>query len=110
MCNFQSPTIYLLLSHLRTVHGSDPRFHVTCGISGCTVSSKSFSFLYSHIYHRHPNEGVVKKGVTVFESLPSHPSQPTLTPPLFDDHMDQEETDYKAGIVQFSQHTLYDSP
>lgn len=76
LCNFESPTIALLLSHLRSVHASDPRFHVTCGIGGCTVSSKSFPALYSHIYRRHPNEGIIKKGTSV--SLLSQ-EQPLIT-------------------------------
>lgn len=77
LCNFQSPTIPLLLSHLRIVHASDPRFHVTCGINGCTVSSKSFSALYSHIYRHHPDEGVVRKSSSIGASLQP---QTTLSP------------------------------
>ena len=63
LCDFRSPTTPLLLSHLRSVHSSDPQFNVTCGINGCTVSSRSFSALYSHIYRHRPNEGVVSKRV-----------------------------------------------
>lgn len=66
LCNFHSPNIPLLLSHLRSVHSSDPHFVVTCGLDGCTVSSRSFSALYSHVYRQHPNIGVVKKRQTSF--------------------------------------------
>lgn len=45
------PTV---LSHLRIVHSHDPHFHMACGIGGCATTSKSFSALYSHIYHKHP--------------------------------------------------------
>lgn len=70
LCNFVSPTIPLLLSHLRSVHASDPQFHVVCGIGGCTVSSRSFSALYSHIlYRHHPNVGIVKKRASAVMSL-----------------------------------------
>ena len=61
LCNFDSPNVPLLLSHLRSVHSSDPNFLVTCGLSGCTVSSKSFSALYSHIYRHHHNIGIVNR-------------------------------------------------
>ena len=54
LCSFEAPAISYILSHLRTVHSSDPRFQATCGIGGCAVTSKTFSALYSHIYHRHP--------------------------------------------------------
>lgn len=73
LCNsFEYPSIPLLLSHLRTVHSNDPRFHVTCGIDGCTVTLRSFSALYSHIYRHHPNVGIVKKRpvMTVTDTQP----------------------------------------
>ncbi len=82
LCNFESPTIPLLLSHLRSVHASDPRFHVTCGIGGCTVSSRSFSALYSHIYRHHPNEGIVQKGTYVSLLQPSTVDSLTSSQPL----------------------------
>jgi len=37
------------LSHLYTVHASDPNFIVTCGIDGCYKTHMRF-FLYQHIY------------------------------------------------------------
>ena len=55
LCSFVGPSVGILLGHLRTVHSSDPRFNVTCGLDGCTTTSKSFSALYSHIYRKHPN-------------------------------------------------------
>lgn len=75
LCSFESPTIPLLLSHLRSVHASDSRFHVTCGIGGCCVTASSFSALYSHIYRNHPDVGVVKRNERVFASLESEPQQ-----------------------------------
>lgn len=61
MCHFESPTIALSLSHLRLLHSSDPRFRVQCGIGGCAYMDRSFSALYSHIYHCHPESGIVQK-------------------------------------------------
>lgn len=59
LCSFEAPAISYILSHLRTVHSSDPCFRATCGIGGCAVTSKTFSALYSHIYRRHPE--IIKK-------------------------------------------------
>lgn len=69
MCSFVCPSIALLLSHLRLVHSSDPRFLVCCGINSCTVTSKSFSSLYSHVYRHHPSECIRHR---------SHNSFPTV--------------------------------
>lgn len=55
LCTFEAPNVTIFLRHLRTVHSSDPHFIVTCGLDGCTTTSKSFSSLYSHIYRRHPD-------------------------------------------------------
>lgn len=54
LCSFSCPSVSLLLSHLRLVHSNDPRFLVTCGIDGCTVTFKHFHSLYSHVYRSHP--------------------------------------------------------
>lgn len=70
---FEYPTVPMLLSHLRTVHSNDPRFHVTCGVGGCTVSSRSFSALYSHIYRHHPDVGIVKKREFALSSQAQQP-------------------------------------
>ena len=51
----------LNLSHLRLVHGRDPRFCVQCGVGGCPYTGKSFAALYSHIYRSHPDCGVIQK-------------------------------------------------
>ena len=61
MCQFEAPTMALNLSHLRLVHGSDPRFCVQCGVGGCPYTGKSFAALYSHIYRSHPDCGVIQK-------------------------------------------------
>lgn len=61
MCQFESPTMALSLSHLRLLHGNEPRFSVQCGIGGCAYTGQSFSALYSHIYRRHPDCGVIQK-------------------------------------------------
>ena len=58
MCSFECPSIAILLSHLRLVHSNDPRFLVCCGINSCTVTSRSFSSLYTHIYRHHPGAGI----------------------------------------------------
>ena len=59
LCVFEAPTVNSLLSHLRTVHSSDPHFRVSCGIAGCSTTANSFSALYSHVYRRHPD--LIKK-------------------------------------------------
>ena len=61
MCHFKSPTMARNLSHLRLLHSSDPRFSVQCGIGGCAYTGRSFSALYSHIYRRHPEDGIIQK-------------------------------------------------
>ena len=61
MCPFQAPSTALNLSHLCIVHSSDLHFQVQCGIGGCTYTGRSFSSLYSRIYHKHPNSGVIQK-------------------------------------------------
>lgn len=58
MCSFECPSIALLLSHLRLVHSNDPRFLVCCGINSCTVTSRSFSSLYTHVYRHHPDAAI----------------------------------------------------
>ena len=53
MCSFSAPTVKLVLSHLRSVHSSDPRFHVMCGIDGCARTYRKYSGLHSHLYRCH---------------------------------------------------------
>ena len=60
-CSFEFTSIAILLSHLRLVHSSDPRFLVCCGINSCTVTSKSFSSLYTHVYRHHPSPGIRRR-------------------------------------------------
>lgn len=53
LCKFEGPSVNHILSHLRIVHSHDPNFLVTCGLSGCATTCKSFSALYSHVYRKH---------------------------------------------------------
>ena len=53
MCSFEAPTVKLVLSHLRSVHSNDPRFHVMCGIDGCARTYRRYSGLHSHLYRCH---------------------------------------------------------
>ena len=46
MCSFNTSTVKLVLSHLRSVHSSDPRFHVMCGIDGCARIYRKYSGLH----------------------------------------------------------------
>ena len=55
LCSFEAPSVSIVLSHLRTVHASDPNYCVACGLDGCAKTSKSFSALYSHVYRHHPD-------------------------------------------------------
>ena len=73
LCNFKAATVSTILSHLRAFHYSDPRFLVSCGLSGCTTTLKSFSSLYSHIYRRHPS--FIKKRAVVSEGASESSSE-----------------------------------
>ena len=61
LCSFQASTMRIVLGHLRTVHSSDPRFNVVCGIDGCSRSYRTFSGFYSHIYRQHKTSGIVQR-------------------------------------------------
>jgi len=61
LCSFEVLSISSCLSHLRLFHSSDPRFCVTCGIGGCATTCRSFSSLYSHVYRRHKEDGIIQK-------------------------------------------------
>lgn len=61
MCQFETPTMALNLSHLRLLHSNDPRFRMQCVIGGCSYTGVSFSALYFHIYRRYPNSGIIEK-------------------------------------------------
>ena len=79
MCPFQAPSMALNLSHLRIVHSSDSRFRAQCGIGGCTYTGRSFSSLYSHIYRKHPDSGVIqKRRMSQGEQLSTSVSLPTV--------------------------------
>lgn len=71
LCTFEAPDVTIILSHLRTVHSNDPHFIVSCGLDGCTTTSRSFSALYSHIYRRHPD--IIKKRKEVLRTTPETP-------------------------------------
>ena len=55
MCTFDAAHMQNVMTHLRAVHSSDPNFVVTCGLNGCSTTSRSFSVLYSHVYRHHPD-------------------------------------------------------
>lgn len=77
LCTFEARAIPVVLSHLRVVHSSDPRFNVACGINGCASTSKSFPALYSHIYRHHPD--IIKnwkREVVATEELSLHIDMP----------------------------------
>ena len=59
LCGASCPNVPGTLSHLRTIHSSDPLFNVTCGLGGCANTSRSFRALYSHIYRNHP--GIIQR-------------------------------------------------
>ena len=87
LCAFEARSIPLVLSHLRVVHSSDPHFIVTCGLSGCATTSKSFIALYSHIYRHHP--GVINRyhsGVINRRECALLSEQSSSTPLHFSDH------------------------
>ena len=60
LCVFEARSIPLVLSHLRSVHSSDPGFNVTCGVQGCARTFTRFSTLYQHIYRHHNVPGIVE--------------------------------------------------
>ena len=68
LCSFEAPSVSIILSHLRTVHASDPNFSIACGLDGCATTSKSFSALYSHVYRHHPD--IIKKRKELEPILP----------------------------------------
>ena len=74
MCSFEAPTVRLVLSHLRSVHSSDPRFNVMCGIDGCARTYRTFSGLHSHIYRCHWTS---TRGITNSVDTPSNDEDQT---------------------------------
>lgn len=74
MCSFEAPTVKLVLSHLRSVHSSDPRFNVMCGIGGCARTYRTFSGLHSHIYRSHWSSA---RGITSSVGTPSNDEDET---------------------------------
>ena len=78
MCSFECPSIALLLSHLHLVHSNDPRFSVCCGIDSCTVTSRSFSSLYTHVYRHHPDAGIRRRSANSFSVEPSTTTAPSV--------------------------------
>lgn len=93
---FEYSTIPMLLSHLRIIHSSDPRFHVTCGVDGCSVTSRSFSALYSHIYRRHP--GIVKKRQSSLVHVEPQVQQLSFSTSMSQNSDDHTMLDSHAGI------------
>ena len=69
MCSFEAPTVRLVLGHLRSVHSSDPRFNMMCGITGCARTYRTFNGLHSHIYRCHWSS---TRGITSSHDAPTN--------------------------------------
>lgn len=86
-CSFEAPTVKLVLSHLRSVHSSDLRFHIMCGIDGCARTYRKYSGLHSHLYRCHWSS---TRGV--FQSL-DNPTEPVATVGDSMETTDEQTTD-----------------
>ena len=104
LCTFEAPAVTILLSHLRTVHFSDPRFRVTCGLDGCLTTSKSFSALYSHIYRHHPH--IVKKRKESFPAYSQTENEASGTIPSRSRLDTGSDLDLMTGTVAASFNTM----
>ena len=70
MCSFQAATVRIVLSNLRIVHSSDPRFNVVCGIDRCSQTFHTFSALYFHIYRQHKTSGIIQRAQNITSTEP----------------------------------------
>lgn len=64
LCVFIAASLSLILSHLCLVHASEPEFNVTCGITGCVSTFRSFRALYQHVYRKHQDAGIIQRRTT----------------------------------------------
>ena len=78
LCDFVAPTLTYLLKHIRQVHAHQPGFKITCGLSGCQRTFKSFAVYRNHVYGFHGE----------LESI----SIQTTSPILEDEQMDVPES------------------
>ena len=102
MCMFEAPSVALLLSHLRLLHSNDPRFLVRCGIeTGCSYTARTFSALYSHVYRKHKQAGIIRSRSSNngLDILPSTESNHTES---FEQFFDQS-TSTNGSISETSQ-------
>lgn len=54
MCvGFLTVSLKLLLDHLRRNHGSDPNFHLLCGLDGCPRTYRRFVSFRNHLIRKH---------------------------------------------------------
>ena len=96
-CNFLAPSLTLWLSHVRTVHGSDPAFEIEC----CSVKYSKCSSFVSHMYRKHRNELSV-----------ASMSDPKELPTVIDFHTDEtasfsnKSCDVGDHAVQHAVHQL----
>ena len=97
-----STTIQGVLSHIRAFHANYPNFCLTCGLSGCATSSKSFSGFYSHIY-RHHSDYISKRGryvdCTTDVNSGSHSSTQVPAAILQENELDAPLTDHGMQCV-----------
>ena len=61
LCNYSTPTKSFLLSHLRSVHGTDDDFFIACIFDGCSRSYSKCSSFVSHVYRQHRDDIIVEK-------------------------------------------------
>ena len=50
---FAAPSLKAVVRHMATVHAHDPRFHICCGIEGCSRAYTNFYSFKKHLYRKH---------------------------------------------------------
>ena len=53
LCASSSPSVSMLLAHIRLVHACDPGFHVQCGLQGYQRTFHNFYTYRNHVYSIH---------------------------------------------------------
>lgn len=53
ICNYRTPDLKSLISHLRAVHSKDDDFSFVCDIDGCGQHYAKCSSYVSHVYRKH---------------------------------------------------------
>jgi len=53
LCASSSPSVSMLLAHIRLVHVCDPGFHIQCGLQGCQRTFHNFYTYRNHVYSIH---------------------------------------------------------